>query len=278
MSIFTIIMMVQNSTQIQAQFSGFFNTPHLFKTSIKGLQVFTKQLDTTFIFNSDVRTNIRLGLLVEHFVFEELNRFESTAVLAKNIQIQENANLTVGELDCLYTYKTQVYHLEIQFKFYLYDATLGASELDGLIGPMRRDSLNEKLHKLKSKQLPLLHKPVTKPYLEDLKIDTKKIKQQIYFKAQLFIPYGQNITFKTLNNACVYGFYFNYNQLDTFKACKFYIPKKIDWLVDVHTNVDWQSYTKVIPKLEVYRSEQYAPMLWLKFPNGNLTKCFVVAY
>lgn len=270
--------MAQNSTPIQVQFSGFFNTPYLFKTSIKDLQVFTKQLDTTFVFNSDVRTNIRLGLLVEQFVFEELNRFESTAVLAKNIQIQENANLTVGELDCLYTYKTQVYHLEIQFKFYLYDATLGASELDGLIGPMRRDSLVEKLDKLKYKQLPLLHKSVTKTYLNNLKLDSENIKQQIYFKAQLFIPYGQNITFKTVNNACVYGFYFNYNQLGTFKTCKFYIPKKIDWLLDVHTYVDWLSYAKVKPKLEVYQSEQYSPLLWLKFPNGNLTKCFVVAW
>ena len=44
------------------------------------------------------------------------------SVLSENIQIQENVNQTIGELDCLFLDESQPIHLEIQFKFYLYDA------------------------------------------------------------------------------------------------------------------------------------------------------------
>ena len=43
-------------------------------------------------------------------------------------------------------------HLEIVYKFYLYDNTIGTSEIDHWIGPNRNDSLREKLEKLKSKR------------------------------------------------------------------------------------------------------------------------------
>jgi len=119
-------------------------------------------------------------------------------------------------------------HLEIQFKFYLYDAALGTTEIDHCIGPMRKDSLNEKLSKLKEKQLPLL--------------------------------------------------YANETNLVKFRDCKFYIPKKIDWLLDISTNVNWQTYIQVLPQLNTYKSENYSPMLWIKFSNGELSKCFVVSW
>ena len=270
--------MSHNSDLFQAQFSGFYNTPHLFYSEIFGIQPFVKQLDKTFVFNRDVRPNIRLGQRVEQFVFEELNQFESIQVIAENIQIQENVNHTIGELDCLFLDETMPFHLEIQFKYYLYDATLGPKEIDCLIGPMRRDSLLEKLNKLKIKQLPLLFNPATKPLLESLNLESNTVKQQIYFKAQIFVPYGTSVTFKTINNDCIYGFYFNYKALPEFSNCKFFKPEKTDWLLDLDVNVNWQTLEQITPQLTIYETEKYAPLLWLKLPNGELTKCFVVPW
>ncbi|WP_339874104.1 DUF1853 family protein [Olleya marilimosa] len=270
--------MSDKTDNFQAQFSGFFNTPHLFFSEINTMQPFVKQLDRSFVFNKVVRPNIRLGQRVEQFVFEELKHFDDISVLSENIQIQENVNQTIGELDCLLLDKAQPIHLEIQFKYYLYDANLGNTEIECLIGPMRRDSLIEKLNKLKLKQLPLLHNNATTPYLDKLQLKANTIKQQIYFKAQIFVPYGSDITFKTINNACVYGFYFNYKDLGLFKDCKFYKPQKTDWLLDLNSHVNWLTLEQIQPQLTVYQSENYSPLLWLKFPNGQMTKCFVVAW
>lgn len=270
--------MVDHPENFQSQFSGFFNTPHLFKSSILNINIFDFQLVNSFTFNKNINSNTRLGLRVEQFVFEELKQFQSFSILAENIQIQENINHTIGELDCIYKNNQQAVHLEIQYKFYLYDGSISDNEIDCLIGPRRRDSLIEKLNKLQSKQLPLLYSKHTKPLLDRLQLEAKDVTQQIYFKAQVFVPYGETVTFKTINNACVYGFYFNYEQLDEFSDCKFYIPKKMDWLLDLNPQVNWLTFNQVTTQLAIYKAENQAPLLWLKYPNGQMTKCFVVTW
>ena len=174
--------------------------------------------------------------------------------------------------------KQKPIHLEIQFKYYLIDLNIEGSEIDQCIGPMRRDTLNKKLVKLKDKQLPLLYAKETKPLLDKLNLSSANFEQYIYFKAQLFVPYGASIELKELNPDCVYGFYFNYSELPKFKDCKFYKPKKTDWLLDISTNVNWLTYHKIRPQLKIYQLENYAPLLWLKYPNGEFTKCFVVPW
>lgn len=263
---------------LQPQFSGFYNTPHLFLQPIFGMNPFLKTVKKTPIYNGNIASNIRLGLRVERFVSCEISNIKTINVISENIQIQTNAKHTIGELDCLYLDGKQPVHLEIQFKYYLYDNTLGKTEIDHCIGPMRRDSLTEKLNKLKKKQLPLLYHKETKPLLDSLNLKAEDFKQQLYFKAQLFVPYGNQIELKTLNNNCIYGFYFKYVDLPKFKDFKFYKPKKIDWLLDVTPNVNWKIYKQILPELKILEAEKYSPLLWLKHNNGEIKKCFVVAW
>lgn len=261
----------------QAQFRGFFNTPHLFNAPIFGLIPFLDTCRITPQYNSGFVKNLRLGQRVERFVAEELAHCNHIRILKENIQIQEYKR-TLGELDCLLLKDNKPIHLEIQFKYYLYDENLGETEIDHCIGPMRRDTLNEKLNKLKTKQFPLLYAKQTQPLLEALQFNAEDFEQRIYFKAQIFLPFGKTISLKTLNPDCIYGFYFNYNDLPKFKDCKFYKPKKVDWLLDLDTNVNWLTYKEIKPQLTVFEAEKYSPLLWLKFPNGEMTKCFVVAW
>lgn len=257
-------------------FSGFFNTPHLFNSEVFGITPFTKTLPQQFVFTKLIAKKLRLGQLVEHFVFEELKQFKSIKLLSENLQVINKNKATIGEIDAIYLDEEKPFHLEIQYKFYLFDTTVGKTEIEHCIGPNRKDTLTQKLKKLKDKQLPLLYSNTTTPYLEQLNLKPVDIKQNIYFKAQIFMPYGKNIMLKTLNNDCVYGFYFNYNNLENFKHCKFYIPKKLDWLVDVNPNVNWNNYEQMLPQLKTFYEEKYAPILWLKFPNGEIKKSFMV--
>lgn len=262
----------------QNAFNGFYNTPHLFKRKVLGMTPFTDALPSSFMFRGAVKPRLRLGQLVEHFVIEELRHFENCSIMANNCQIQLDAAHTIGELDVLFLHKEKPVHLEIQFKFYLYDGSSGKSEIDCLVGPMRRDSLLHKLRKLQEKQLPLLFSEATRPLLDSLGWSSADFEQKIYFKAQIFIPYGERVRFKILNNQCIYGFYVRYDQFIRFKECLFYKPKKIDWLLDIDPAVDWLSYEAIMPLISIFQEENYSPLCWFKFPNGVFCKCFVVSW
>ena len=264
------------SDNLQAQFSGFYNTPHLFLEPIDGMQPLVIKKQNTPVFEGSGLERIRLGQRVERFVSTELLLNRSVKIVSENPQIKTKTNLTIGELDCLYLDNEQAVHLEIQFKFYLFDESIGKTEIDHCIGPMRRDSLLEKLNKLKEKQLPLLYANETKSLLDSLSIKSEECIQKIYFKAQIFVPYGKTIQLKTLNPDCIYGFYFKYAELPKFKDCKFYKPKKTDWLLDVTLHVSWETLSEILPQLNVFEAEGYSPMLWLRQDNGEIKKCFVV--
>ena len=258
------------------QYLGFLNTPNLWlDTSDFGLQQF--ELIPTVSDVTDLGEHkLRLGKLVERFVSLQLQQDKSISILADNLQIQDN-RITIGEIDCLIQQNKQPIHLEIVYKYYLYDETTGSSEIDHWIGPNRKDSFTQKLAKLKEKQLPLLYHNCTKTVLEKLNIQIEEIQQRVCFKAQLFVPLQkQNHTFKSINSSCIKGFYIKQNEVQQFADCQFYIPKKLDWLIDIPTHQLWQTYDAFLEELTPQLNQNTAPLCWIKKANGNTEKCFVV--
>lgn len=262
------------STQLQYQ--GYLNTPLLWITNalfdLKHLEI---PEQSTKIFTEIIPDNLRLGKRVERFVMAELKQLDSVEVIVENVQIQDG-KITIGELDCLLKLNDIPVHLEIIYKFYLYDSSVGYSEIDHCIGPNRNDSLNKKLDKLKNKQLPLLYNKHTKPLLDDLLLNEKNIKQRIYFKAQLFIPFRSDVKFEILNKECLAGFYIHFSALTQFSEAKFYIPSKIDWLVQVHSRVTWLNFDHFEAVVRLLYKNQTSPLCWVKFPKGIIQKFFVV--
>lgn len=269
--------MHQKQKDLQLQYEGFLKTPFLWHgKGVFDLTQFEIPKSETAPFTSVIEQKLRLGKLVERFVSNELQQHPSIEILAENIQIQNN-KITLGELDCLLLQNNAPIHLEIIYKFYLYDATVGTTEIEHWIGPNRRDSFVQKLTKLKDKQLPLLYSEYCKKYLNNLNLAIKNIEQQVYFKAQLFVPlkkYGEELS--QINNECIRGFYINLQELLQFSNCKFYIPNKHNWLLEPHTHVDWLNFENFNTKLDVFLNEQNAPLCWLKKQNGTLIKFFVV--
>ncbi len=261
---------------LQKRYEGFLNTPLLWKNNaIPNLPQF--EITTKFQkINCVIDDSLRLGKYVERLVSFELQQHEHISILAENIQIQQH-KITLGELDCILLKDKQPIHLEIIYKFYLYDASVGTSEIEHFIGPNRKDTLQEKLNKLLHKQLPILYTSECENYLGTLNLKPNQIKQNVYFKAQLFLPFtAQHIELKTLNTNCICGFYINAKQLQQFKDCKFFIPEKKDWLVQPHTHVNWINFNAFNGIVGDLVSKKNSALFWMKSKNGELQKVVLV--
>lgn len=261
---------------LQQNFRGYLNTPNLWlDAKVYGMHQYILNGSTSAKFTGNVVGNLRLGKLVERFVFQQLTDDNTCDILAENIQIQDGKR-TIGELDALLMTKNGPVHVEIIYKFYLFDPNQGNDELSHWIGPNRKDSLLQKLDKLKTKQLPLLYHPKTLLELENLKLKVENFKQHVLFKAQLFLPLDQNETvFYKLNPNCVYGFYIRLDDLLQFKTAQFYIPEKIDWLMEAKYEVPWLDHDNFTSEVKIWLDRKISPLFWMK-DKGILSKFFVI--
>ncbi|MCM5663088.1 DUF1853 family protein [Galbibacter mesophilus] len=262
---------------IQLQFRGYLNTPLLWEEGeIEGIKQFELTEKENLVLNRNVATNVRLGRRIEEFVSEELHQNKNIEVLLENHQIQQKKQ-TIGEIDCILKQNGQPVHLEIMYKFYLYDESVGDSPIEHWIGTNRTDSFFKKINKLKNKQFPILFNENMLPTLERLQISPKDISQRVLFKAQLFIPFQKkNVQFGPFNEACLQGFYIRLHELKQLKDCKFYKPTKMNNLVAIQTQVEWMNYPNFLEKIIPIIESRGAPLCWIKYPNGVLEKFFVV--
>ncbi len=268
--------MHQKNKDIQNRYEGFLQTPNLWKNNaVYNLQQFEIE-NTSLKIDIEIDEKLRLGKYIELFVSYQLNQENDITILCENVQIQKEKR-TLGELDCILKKGNTTIHLEIVYKFYLIDKTVGTTEIEHCIGPNRKDSLIEKLTKLKEKQLPLLYSAECEKFLKSKNLTSKNITQKVYFKAQLFVPFtDRNIQLKTLNTNCISGFYINQKQLSRFIDCKFFIPNKKDWLVLPHTHVNWLNATEFKTISEKYLSRRFSPLCWMKTPSGEILIFFLV--
>lgn len=258
------------------RFDGFRSTPFLWGESLEGLVMFAvdeKAISTYPIIDSS--THIRLGKLIEQFVLFELEQDESIDILKSTVQVFHDQR-TIGELDCLMKQLEEHIHLEIVYKFYLYDPAISA-ELNRWIGPNRNDSLFQKMDKLTQKQLPLLYNPETAKILNDLKINSTDFIQRMYFKAQLFVPFNKlDSSFPLVNNNCIKGFYIRQKDLSNFSEHTFFVPTKLDWLIEVHADVEWISVENFERSISELLASQKSPLCWMRSPEGEIWKFFIV--
>ena len=98
----------------------------------------------------------------------------------------------------------------------------------------------------------------------------------VLFKAQLFVPYQQQVDFEILNVDCICGFYINTSQLELFKTYQFYIPIKLDWFLAPKKSVDWLSFSKFKTTTKSFTDGNKSPLIWMKSNTGLLSKAFLV--
>ena len=257
------------------RYKGYNNTPLLWTGELCGIKQYAVTNGKVMTVQSENAQN-RLGLLVEQFVFDCLNENKDIKIIATNIQVIEDKR-TLGELDGLILDKKKLIHLELAYKFYLYDPEISGSEIDKWIGPNRKDSLKQKLNKLKSNQMPLLHHPKTKEIIKGLDYDSDLFIQKSHFKGQLFLPLGLTLeNMDPLNEDCIYGYYLTLNDLSFFDKSSFYMPSKLDWLIEPHDNVSWRNIDDFTPLLMTYLNASRSPMCWIKNEDNKIQKVFIV--
>ena len=260
---------------LQLQNCGYLKTPMLWKCELyDGLKAFEGIEMKETRFEGDIPDGLRLGKRVEYFALSNISQQSQIEIIANNFQVLRD-KITLGEIDALLMINNQPVHLEIVYKFYLYNQHFGTG-LNAWIGPNRKDSLIEKLNKLKNHQLPLLYQPESIAFLRRHNINVEDVQQRVLFKAQLFLP--EDFELKNLNglsDACVAGRYIHYSEFLKFKRCKIYIPNKHNWLVVPYTSVNWMTFDSAYEKVKTYINNQYSPMVWVKKPNGLISKYFV---
>ena len=215
--------------------------------------------------NIDITENIRLGHRVEKIVSNLIKASTNYKIHYENLQIKQG-NKTIGEIDFIIEeiQTKQLIHLELAYKFYLFDPTLSTTQLNNWIGPNRNDSLKEKVEKLRDKQFPLLHNPQTRALLTD--INTATIKQQLCLLTSLYVPYQSNVQLEPKYQKAVKGYYLEYDQFKTleYKEKSFYIPTKKDWGINPVNNKVWYTFQEIESQLNTSIVEKQSVIFWQK--------------
>lgn len=221
-----------------------------------------------------------LGKRMEHFFACYVSHFTSEDIVLQNQQIIENKE-TLGEIDFLLKDSAtgQVSHVELIYKFYIYDLETGISEMDHLLGPNKRDSLNRKLERLQKRQFPLLFREATKKVLSSLDIDPQDVVQKMCFKASVFLPKEiKKSSLKDINPAAVTGSWIRASEFtfDDYGENAFFTPKKRYWPVQPELNKTWFSFEEIKEQTNLLLNRKFSPLLWMKTPQGSYQRFFIV--
>lgn len=206
-----------------------------------------------------------------------LNHSKNYKLLSANLQVQAETE-TLGELDYIVrNLKTnEVVHIELACKFYLYDKNTKVWEEERWIGPNRKDSLYEKLQKIKLKQFPILHADKTIQTLRKLNVEIPSV-QELCLKAFLFIPKEMPAQEFPINyQNCIVG---HWIRLEDFykedETALYAIPDKKEWLLPPDQLLQWHSFSEmrleVEKKIEINRS----PLIYKK-TQYSIERFFIV--
>jgi len=248
-------------------------------TSITGLPTFdllVLELDTELDF--ELPTNLRLGHLAEAVVSKLIKASTNYKVLHENVQLIEEKK-TIGEIDFIISHKVtnQVTHMELAYKFYLYDSTISDNEINNWIGPNRNDSLTEKLRKVRDRQFPLLHHNLVKTMLDDT--ETKDIEQKLCLLVSLFVPYKfSEKKFDPVFQNSIKGYYLTFEEFinSNHSQKEYHLPTKLEWGIDPSQNGNWTDFNGIEKCVTKSIHAKKAPLCWQK--NGDAYVAFFIVW
>ncbi len=272
-------------SRIYHQLSGFLNTPSLFIGQFNigfnsfHLPKYTIQEREEMIAALDLPAKLVMGKRMEHFFKVAIKYNSMFKLLANNIQIHQN-KITLGEIDFLVEElpKKKKLHIELMYKIYVYDPEI-PMEMERWIGPNRKDSLVEKLQKVKTNQFPLLHTSQARSYLNSIDIFAKDLEQQICFKAKLFIPkLLKDHNFSQVNNKCISGYWYKFDDfIQHFDTnFKFLAPEKQDWSISPEHCEKLVSFSEIIEDIKEMHLQNKSPLVWIQNQNGEFESAIVV--
>ncbi|WP_111682572.1 DUF1853 family protein [Winogradskyella tangerina] len=268
---------MKKSIDHKALFEGFQNTPKLWTTDeLFSLKQFHIQNTNVNFITEPKSKPLRLGKWIEAYTSFQLKKQTGIEIISENTKINRDKQ-TIGELDFLFLKDSQPIHLEIAYKFYLFDHTQNYNDaITPWIGPNRNDSLLFKIEKLRDKQLPLLYRKETREVLQKHSLNPDNFQQFVNLKAQLYLPYHQKLTDnKPLNTQCIYGWHLGFDNLEMLQEHLFYIPEKLEWLKEPVDSVVWLKFEEAQSAILEYIERNQSPLCWIKNTHNEIQKCFI---
>ena len=257
---------------------GFYQTPSVGPAAkIPSVKTFEDAKQEPSEAQTDKKFPTVFGKRMERYLEDVIRQGDKFEVLHENLQIIDRGH-TIGELDfiLLDKLKQELVHLELAYKFYLYDPDEPA-ELPRWIGPNRNDRLVKKMEKLATHQFPLLFRKESQQILEQLNLPELPWRQELCFKAQLYLPYQWQHAYPlSINPAAVCGFWIHFNAFKKLKDAQFFLPAKENWTVDPALWTEWHDMANVTSQLENREKSHKSTMCWIKHTDLSYEKCFVV--
>lgn len=267
------------------QYKAFFETPLLIKNPdmLDHIGIFDfdkKQISQPN--SEDLKSFQELGFIgkrAELFAKHALENSPDYELRSHSLQIFDNKK-TLGEFDFIFknSNSSEIIHLEMVYKVYLFDSRLSENPDLCWIGPNRRDSFHEKHEKLMQHQFPLLYHAETAKELTRLNIDTAdSVKQKLLFKAILFKKYQEELPqSEFINTSQISGFWIYFEEFltDKWRDAAYYKPDKVNWFNAVE-DASWESYQDIKAQVEEEHAISRNPMLWVK-KDRQVLKIFVV--
>ncbi len=226
--------------------------------------------------NFSFPSNSVLGMQAEACYEAYLKQSNNFELLAANLQIHGEKE-TLGELDYIVrNLKTdKVVHIELACKFYLYEENTSTSEEEKWIGPNRKDSLFDKLEKVKLKQFPLLKRSETIQKLKALGIPEPS-SQELCLKAFLFLPKKMSTEiFPKSFKDCIVGHYIKPTGLEEDEAALYAIPTKKEWLLPIAAISDWYTFLEIKQLIDEQLKMNKSPLIYKKTLH-KIERFFVV--
>lgn len=212
------------------------------------------------------------SILLEHFKYSKIYQ-----LLAHNLQIINNG-ITLGEIDFVVKnrHTQEIIHLELPCKFYLLDPNLEGPPEKQWIGPNRRDSLYQKLIKIRNKQFPLLQLEETQKTFRRLHLPFPD-RQQLLLSTFLFVPPNfdaANLSIEYQEN--ILGHYISIvDFLEMEKEGIFALPMKREWLLPISEIKVWYSPQEIIEQIQGLIRQKISPLIYNKTKIG-IKRFFVV--
>ena len=168
----------------------------------------------------------RLGIYAERllaFFFESSPHIKLIAYSEQIIRSGE----TIGEIDFIFEWKGNCYHIEFAVKYFLGTAEL--NDYNQWIGPSGSDSLGIKLDKVLNRQLPL----VEEPEIQDI-LKGRSCTSYFFLKGKFFLPSGTIEQPKWVNSSAPMGEYARLSEGSALlERCSFQHLVRPNWLSDM---------------------------------------------
>lgn len=281
----TLLNSNPSNHKTETRFKGFLSAPQFLPEGEHvGNFEFPSDINFEQVEVAEPRPGLRLGHVAEHFFEAAIQCTYRYKLLDSHIQVIVEGR-TLGELDYIIFDRESrtTTHVELAFKFYLFDPAISGPEAARWMGPNQNDSLLLKLKKLHGRQFPLLLHPAAQILLSQKGIAAGAIQQALCIKGHFFVPFDFQGSLPSAYINMVTGVWMRRTDFAqaNLQGSVFAPVQKRDWFIDLtkdtpDTCFTWMDKATAIDHIDASHRSGRSLMIWSKHPDHTYQRICVV--